>query len=181
MSLQHWSDEMVLQLREADGASLVFEVRGAFDQVMKERIISEVESYSMRSCDSVVLRKRLINVLVEGLDNLSHHTEAEHQSTCFAMLLDIGTAYRLVFGNTVRRSVAEMLTHRVAVLTDMSDADLKEHFLKLLANDGRTGRGGAGLGLVTMVRKSGREFQAHLFPADEQFARIAFDATIRRD
>lgn len=181
MSLQHWSDEMILPLREAEGTAVVFEVHGAIDQVVKERFMSEAESYSMRSCDSVVLRKRLINVLVEGLDNLSHHTPTEQQSTCFATLLDTGTAYRLVFGNTVQRSVAAMLLHRVAVLTEMSDADLKEHFLKLLSHDGRTGRGGAGLGLVTMVRKSGRELHAHLLPVDEQFARIAFDATIRRD
>lgn len=71
--------------------------------------------------------------------------------------------------------------HRIAVLTEMSEVDLKEHFLKLLSNDGRTDRGGAGLGLVTMARKSGKAIRAHQLPVDDQFVRLVVELTIRRD
>lgn len=181
MNAKHWSDELLSPMRESAGTRVVFALHGEVDHAVKERLVADAESYSIESADAVILRKRLFNVLVEGLDNLSHHTEAHHRASCFATLLDTGVAYRLFFGNTVQRSVAEMLMHRIAVLTEMSEVDLKEHFLKLLSNDGRTDRGGAGLGLVTMARKSGKAIRAHQLPVDDQFVRLVVELTIRRD
>ena len=42
------------------------------------------------------------------------------------------------------------------ILNEMDEADLKEHYLKLLSNSARSEHGGAGLGLLTMARKSAK-------------------------
>lgn len=143
--------------------------------------MAQAEAYSIESADSVVLRKRLFNVMVEGLDNLTLHTEPAERMSCFATLLDVGSGYRLFLGNTVPVTTAEMLARRVQLLSEMSDADLKEHFLMLLANDGRTERGGAGLGLVTMARKSGNSLTAHVLPLDAGHARLVMEMVLNRD
>ncbi|MBK9176508.1 MAG: hypothetical protein IPM46_09255 [Flavobacteriales bacterium] len=180
-SKDHWSEQLLAPVQAAGSTRVVFAHHGPVDHAMKERLMAQAEAYSLEIADSVVLRKRLFNVMVEGLDNLTLHTVSAHGESCFATLLDSGSGYRLFLGNTVPVSTAEMLAHRVQVLNDMSDTDLKEHFLMLLANDGRTERGGAGLGLVTMARKSGRGLTAHVIPLDQGHARLVMELALNRD
>lgn len=177
----HWSMPLLAPVHAAGSARVVFAYHGPVDHALKEQLMAQAEAYSLDIADTVVLRKRLFNVMVEGLDNLALHTASDHRESCFATLLDSDSGYRLFLGNTVPVSTAEMLAHRVQVLNEMSDTDLKEHFLMLLANDGRTERGGAGLGLVTMARKSGRGLTAHVLPLDAGHARLVMELALNRE
>ncbi len=117
-------------------------------------LVTAAETASLGSEDGMVQRKRLINVLVEGLENLHHHTLQSHKELAFAMLVRDHRGYHMAFGNAVPLATAALLTHRVAILNEMDEVDLKEHYLRLLSNDSRSDHGGAGLGLLTMARKS---------------------------
>lgn len=129
-----------------------------------EGLLSLVEQSSLSNGDSVSLRKRLFNVLVEGLENIHVHTPAELAETGFALLVRRDGGYVLFFGNAMPVASATLLAHRVEMLNEMDEADLREHYLKLLANEGRTERGGAGLGLLTLARKSNRPLVVHSLP-----------------
>ncbi|HRH38915.1 MAG TPA: DUF6272 family protein, partial [Flavobacteriales bacterium] len=133
-----------------------------------EILLGKAEAHSVGTGDPVSLRKRLFNVLVEGLENLNRHVAESDRTSCSALLMDDGRSYRLVLGNAVPLAAAALLMHRVSVLNEMDDVDLKEHFMKLLASDGRTERGGAGLGLITMARKSARPMVSHSVVRDER-------------
>lgn len=150
----HWSAERLFPLSDGFRSEVVFAHYGSLGPEVKESLIHRMEEMSVAAADALSLRKRLFNALCEGLDNLAMHTEPAMRDTCFAVLLRGDGAYRLFLGNHVPATTAQMLLHRCDVLTGMSEVDLRECFLKLLANDGRTERGGAGLGLLTMARKS---------------------------
>jgi hypothetical protein len=62
----------------------------------------------------------------------------------------------------------------------MDEGDLRVHYMKLLANDGRTERGGAGLGLLTMARKSARPMVARTLPRDDDSAYFALELAVLR-
>ncbi len=159
---------------------LVFDHRGELDHGRLQQLLAHAEEASVRFGDTVTLRKRLFNVLVEGLENLNKHAPADHRNSAFAMLVERGDGYRMFIGNAVPLATAALLVHRVGILNEMEEVDLKEHFLRLLANDGRTGQGGAGLGLITMARKSARPMVMHTFPRDEQTAYFALEVTVLR-
>ncbi len=95
-----------------------------------------------------------MNVLVEALENVHHHSLGSHREAAFALLVRDAKGFRLAFGNAVPLAMAALITHRVGILNEMDEADLKEHYLKLLSNSARSEHGGAGLGLLTMARKS---------------------------
>jgi len=176
----HGPDAFPQELLAGPGAIVVFEHRGEVDHSVVERLLAMAESASLAANDAVSLRKRLFNVLVEGLENIHHHVEETSRASAFAMLTDTPKGYRLVLGNNMPVAMGALLGHRVGILNEMDDADLKEHYLKLLANEGRTERGGAGLGLLTMARKSSRPILAHIRPDRDGTVFFALELTVSR-
>lgn len=170
----HWSTGMLLPLCAEERSHVVFAHYGIIELPVKEGLIRRMEEQSLAFSDSPTLRKRLFNVLCEGMDNLALHTESESRLSCFVLLIRQEEAYRLYLGNHVPASIAQMLLHRIEVLDAMSEADIRECFLKLLASDGRTNAGGAGLGLLTMARKSDR-MHAHVARMSESHAQMIIE------
>lgn len=114
----------------------------------------------------------------ELLENLSKHVEDKDRDTTFARLGRLAGSYVLVVGNALPTAVAAVLLSRVEILNEMDEDDLKQHYMGLLKNEGRTANGGAGLGLVTMVRRSRRPVVARSYPMNEQQALIVLELAI---
>ncbi|MBK7384976.1 MAG: hypothetical protein IPI81_16815 [Flavobacteriales bacterium] len=176
----HWSELVLSSLKEGGGRGVVFHHQGPVDPEVLRALLGAAEEASIRAGDGVGMRKRLFNILVEGLENVLRHTTQDKRSTAFAVLLDTDEGYRLLLGNALPVATAALLTQRVAILNEMDEADLREHFLKFLANDARTDQGGAGLGLITMARKSARPMVAHVLPCDEFTAYFALEVAMLR-
>lgn len=172
-----WPAELI---RGAAGARVLFEHHGAMEHGTVERLLAEAEEASMLAGDPVGLRKRLFNVLVEGLENVHRHTLPEHQHSGFAALVADADGYRLLFANAVPVAMAALLTHRVSILNEMDEDALKAHYLTLLASEGRTERGGAGLGLLTMARKSARPIVVQVRNLDPMHAMVALELRVDR-
>jgi len=164
---EHWSGQAVGHLLMGEGHRQVFAHCGRVDHSVVERLLAEAESASLAAGDAVSVRKRLFNVLVEGLENVHVHAGEQFGETAFALLVDAGDGYRLAFGNALPMATAALLSHRVEVLNSMEEADLKQHFMLMLGNNARTERGGAGLGLLTMARKSHRPMVVRTLPLNE--------------
>lgn len=176
-STSPWPAEL---LRGAAGARVLFEHHGAMEHGTVERLLAVAEEASMLADDPVGLRKRLFNVLVEGLENMHRHTLPEHQESSFAALVVDADGYRLLFVNALPVAMAALLTHRVDILNEMDEEALRSHYLKLLASEGRTERGGAGLGLLTMARKSARPIVVQVRNLDGMHAMIAMELRVDR-
>lgn len=177
-STGHWSKDLVAGHLAGTDEAVVFLHEGPVDHVRLEQLIELAEARSMEAMDGVMLRKRLMNVLVEGLENVHRHTPPEMADTGFALLVRKGDGYRIVLGNALPSASAALLAHRVEILNAMDEADLREHYLKLLANTGRTERGGAGLGLLTLARKSTRPMVMHTAARDASTVHIAIELTL---
>lgn len=172
----HWASE--LARRSAGAGSVVFAHTGPLEREEMERLVTLSETHSLVSSVGVSTRKRLVNLLVEGLENIRHHTPGDLAATAFALLVFESGAYRLVFGNAAPQVTVTSLSHRIGILNEMDEADLREYHLKLLANEGRTERGGAGLGLLTMARKSSGPIVTHAFPRDGETAFLALELVL---
>lgn len=151
---QRWLEEARARALADPAATMVFAFHGVIGHDQVQALLEQAEAQSLAAGDAMPLRKRMMNVLVEGLENVTHHALPSHQEVSFALLTREQGCYRLVFGNAVPLAMAALISHRVGILNEMDEADLKEHYLKLLANTARSEHGGAGLGLLTMARKS---------------------------
>lgn len=177
---EHWSGQAVGHLLMGEGYRQVFAHCGRVDHSVVERLLAEAESASLAAGDAVSVRKRLFNVLVEGLENVHVHAGEQFSETAFALLVDAGDGYRLAFGNALPMATAALLSHRVEILNSMEEADLKQHFMLMLGNNARTERGGAGLGLLTMARKSHRPMVVRTLPLNEGAAYFVMELAVMR-
>jgi Family of unknown function (DUF6272) len=153
---QQWLDDMQTKALVNPGATVVLAYAGAVDHTDVQRLVGQAEAASLLAEDPMPLRKRMMNVLVEGLENVYHHSLPSHREAAFLLVVRDAAGYRIAFGNAVPLAMAALITHRVGILNEMDEADLKEHYLKLLSNSARSEHGGAGLGLLTMARKSAK-------------------------
>ncbi len=151
---QKWLEDARTRAIESPSARVVMAYFGPIDHPKVEQLIAEAEAASLAMEEAMPTRKRMMNVLVEGLENVHHHSLPSHRDASFALLVRDDNGYRISFGNTVPLAMAALITHRVGIINEMDEADLKEHYLKLLSNSARSEHGGAGLGLLTMARKS---------------------------
>ncbi len=164
--VDHWSVPLTAPMVRNGAATVVFHHSGVIDRTVIEELLTTAETASFKTMDSVSLRKRMFSLLVEGLENIQRHTPPALAPTGFALLLREGPAYRCCLGNALPLASAAQLSHRVEMLNAMDEADLREYYLKILANEARTERGGAGLGLLTMARRGSRPMLAHSIPRD---------------
>ncbi|MBK9061281.1 MAG: hypothetical protein IPL81_15965 [Flavobacteriales bacterium] len=151
-----WLDKARSRLLVEPSDMLVFEHSGAVHADLIPDMLDLVEAHSYASGDPIVLRKRLIHVLVESVDNMRRHALGILADASFALLVRNKDGYRFTTGNAVPHATAMLLAKRVEILNAMEGEDLKEHYMKLLTNDSRSTNGGAGLGLLTLARKSMR-------------------------
>lgn len=169
-------------MRQCDqpGETIVFQHRGGIDRLIMEGLIAVAEAHAGLADDSIKVRKRLVTLLVEGLENLRLHGQQPSAPHGLAVLLDTGSGYRVWFGNATHAAKAEQLRHRIELLNEMTQDELKEHYLLLLAHQGRTVHGGAGLGLLTLARKSDGPLALHVLPQEAGAAGIVIEARLSR-
>jgi len=153
---QQWLEDSLSRCLEDPSGRVVFAYQGVMDHEQVQGLVAQAEASSLTHDDGTAPRKRMMNVLVEGLENVYHHSLGSHKQATFALCVRDEGGYRLAFGNAVPLAMAALITHRVSILNEMDEADLKEHYLKLLSNSARSEHGGAGLGLLTMARKSAK-------------------------
>ena len=114
-------------------------------------------------------RKRIIIVLIEILQNIFHHrdefTMFNFDSFLF-YLFRTSSHYVIVSGNYIRKDKANLLMGKLQNYTALSDNDLREEYLNTLGNGVFTPEGGAGLGLLEIIRKSGGNLENQFIPVD---------------
>ena len=163
-----------------DGAVLVLSHHGALDAAGSEQAIERAESFSRDAGDATSVRKRLVNLLVEALGNLVRHVDEEGRPSVKVEVWQEQDHYRMLFCNDVPVTTAALLVHRIELLNEMDEEALKAHYTMLLANEGRTERGGAGLGLVTMARRSARPMHATACTRAEGRAYLCLELALER-
>lgn len=148
------------------GSAVLFAHIGRLEHQALRKLVEVTEHASLANGDPSTVRKRLVNVVIEGLENLHHHPDPAHRTSTIALLTSDEAGYKLAIGNTMHAAVATHLEHRIGIMNAMDDADLRAHYLGALALSDRTEKGGAGLGLLTMARKSARPIATHTASVD---------------
>lgn len=147
-------DEARVRCMADPATAVIFAHNGAMDNDVLAELLRKVEGSSLSAEEGQMVRKRLVNIMMEALDNMHRHALAILRDASFALLVRDPKGYVLTTGNAVPAATAILLAHRVEILNAMDPSDLKEHFLKIFKNEARSANGGAGLGLLTIARKS---------------------------
>lgn len=106
--------------------------------------------------------KKIVSVAIEMLQNIQQHGEA-----CEVVFEIKGNS--IVAGNAIKNENIPALEKRLEQLASLNKQELKHLYLEVLANSGFSEKGGAGLGLIMIARKT--EGMTWSFtPIDEQMS-----------
>jgi hypothetical protein len=111
------------------------------------------------------LKKKVYNVLVESLQNLFHHVDSvpegfkENNAEKFGFLLisKTGEGYRIITGNFITNDKIEKLEEKIKRINRSSRDEIKELYKFILNHQKISEKGGGGLGLVDIARKTGNK------------------------
>lgn len=135
--------------------------RGKFDSKITDGILSLAE-INLDSTDSVKVRKRVYFILVEGLQNITRHQEKsedvdEDYNEAFLAIQKKDTEFAITTGNIITNESIEDLKDKLEKINSLNKKELKDFYRKILDNETFSQKGGAGLGLIEIARKSGNK------------------------
>ena len=142
-----------------------FGYSGAFHDEHTARLIALGEAAMEHADAPRNVRQRLAYVMVEAYQNIIRHRAplaegvARGCGRSMFLLRCHAEAQQVIAQNPVRRPELEELQSALDGLSGLDAAQLKERFLNKLSNEGPRERGGAGLGLIEMARRSGQDLR----------------------
>ncbi|MEA3450768.1 MAG: SiaB family protein kinase [Bacteroidota bacterium] len=135
--------------------------RGNFDTAITDGILSLSEVNFDEQKDSLKIRKRVFFILVEGLQNITRHQDViktdNDYNEGFLVLQKKNNAFRITTGNLIKNNTIQYLTEILEKVNSLTKNELKEYYRKILNNQAFSEKGGAGLGLIEIARKSGNK------------------------
>lgn len=142
-----------------DSGDFEYIYRGMFTQNLTRKILSLAESNLQRFVDKGSLQNRIYFIMVEGLQNVTRHQEETlDQTTDHSGIFAIqkkGNRYFITTGNTIVNSKVESLKQRLEKVNNLDREELKKLHREILSTGELSEKGGAGLGLIEMARRSG--------------------------
>lgn len=120
----------------------------------------------------IKLKKKVFNILVEILQNIYHHfgkysnLQEEKYSVIF-LLIKEAKGYTIISGNCMDNKDVEALKKKIDNINAMSLDELKVLYRQRLQTGEMSEKGGAGLGMLDMVRKSGGKIKYNFRTIDQ--------------
>ncbi|MBN1596826.1 MAG: SiaB family protein kinase [Bacteroidales bacterium] len=168
------SDEMISQ-----GFPLVY--KGPLNhQTMKFFTRMAEEKISKRCSDSSIKRK-VFHVMVEMLQNITRHSADYDEEGSGNGIFVIGERrgyYYIITANVVRSSDVKELEHSIETLNRMDKDELDNMHKTQIKTGELSVKGGAGLGLIDIIRKTGEKYAYQFLRLDENYHFFVLKSTI---
>lgn len=159
---------------QGDNLSLAYQ--GEFSDDMTEKLIS-LSEYHIENVDELKKSKKKISFLIaESFQNIVRHGDnidlkniMENKIGVF-FTRNIGNTYYITSANVIENENIEMLKSTIERVNSLGPEDLKALHMNILANEGLSSKGGAGLGLIEMARKSGHKLEFDFEKINEKYS-----------
>lgn len=134
---------------------------GDFSQALTDRILSFAEAAVDSHSESTKVKKKLYFVMVESLQNVARHSEVtpekSQNASSFFIIQSIKQDYYLTSANSIEKKDIASLREKLDHVNSLDKDALKTYSNEILTQGAFSEKGGAGLGLVEMARKSGNK------------------------
>jgi hypothetical protein len=148
---------------ELSKGDVVIAYKGSITSDLINDVLEAVEKKLDEANEEGKTRKKLYNVLVESLQNLYHHIEETHEGIeedldpKFGVLVIAreNSEYKVITGNFVNSSKIKYLKEKIDKINSLNKDELKDMYKFILNHQKLSAKGGGGLGLVDIARKTG--------------------------
>jgi hypothetical protein len=152
---------------EVSNGNPILYYKGNIDSDLINRVLDTIEEKLIKGNEHSKLRKKVYNVLVESLQNLYHHVEnvpedfEDQSSEKYGILAinKVDKGYKIITGNFILADNVGKLEEKIKRINRSSHEEITELYKFILNHQRISSKGGGGLGLVDIVRKTGNKLE----------------------
>jgi hypothetical protein len=169
-----------------NGGDVLMAYKGDISSELISNVLEVVESRMDDYSENSKIRKKVYNVLVESLQNLYHHIDvlppemhAEFDEKFGILVVSkVDERYRISTGNFITKDRIDVLKNKIDKINSMSKEELKDMYKFILNHQRLSEKGGGGLGLVDIARKTGNKLDYNFEKYDETFVFFNLDVYV---
>ncbi len=163
--------------------NVILSYQGAFTQDVTKSVLSMTEKNLDSKGELSIVRRKVFNVMVECLQNIVKHSfkgDNIYDRAIF-MIGEQEDNYEISTGNFLLNNEVESLQQKLDQVNNLDKAGLKALYKELIkGRDGLSTKGGAGLGLVDIARKSGHKIDYSFSEFDDSHTFFSLKTKISR-
>lgn len=147
----------------AEKSQNIYSKNGLMSSSVIANIMDDIEMLCDHNFFSEVLKKKILNIAIEMLQNSYHYTKEFKDQKLKSYQFQIDTDREFVYlssQNHIQTKDIESVKQRILSVNSLSDEELKLAYKKILNNEKFSKRGGAGLGFLDMKRRSSNSLKA---------------------
>ncbi len=163
--------------------SLVYE--GEVTQEITKTFTALTERNLSKSEESNVVQKKVFNVMVECLQNISKHAdsydEEEEDKRGIIMVSRGDDSYNVITGNIIKKDKVPELEKSLELINSLDKEGLSNLFKQQIRGATLSDKGGAGLGLIDIAKKSGNKLIYQFKDISDDVSFFILTSTITRN
>lgn len=158
---------------------LMFVYRGMVTNVNSLSLLMLLEKEMESSDFGFSARKRLFMFVLESLQNISRHTSKNDYARMSVVAYSkTDTGYSVATGNVMDAANVPDLRRRLRQINRLDPNDVRAVYRKMLDAAEFSNKGGAGLGLIEMAKKTGNKLDYDFLKLDERYYYYVLSKTV---
>lgn len=147
---------------------LMFVYRGVITNDNSVPLLMLLEKEMENSEFGFVGRKRLFMFVLESLQNVTRHSDKnEHANMSLVVYSKSEGGYTVTTGNVISSNNIENLRKRLDEINHLETKEIRNVYRQMLSNSEFSKKGGAGLGLIEMAKKTGNKLDYDFIALDD--------------
>ncbi len=164
-----------VHLSKMSAQNVLYSYQGVIDESITEKISALMDKHFEVNNIPSERRKKFFLIMVECVQNVFHHQlKPEHEGQPFESGIivsnDENSNYRIVSGNYIVNTSTKALGEKIDKMNAMSAEQLRAFYQESLSVAELSEKGGAGLGILDMARKSKMPLEYEFVPIDEHYS-----------
>lgn len=156
--------------------SLSFLYHGFFSDEFTDKIISLSESNIEKLHEVKNTRNKISFLIAESFQNIIRHGESfENPRYSFSrpgifIFRIVDNCYVISSANLIRTENIKLVESKLTKINSLNEAEIKLLYSEVMGNEKISDKGGAGLGLIEMARKTGNKIDFEFEKVNEDFS-----------
>ncbi len=152
---------------------------GSVSEDVISSILEKIEEVLEKNNTDMKTFKKVYHISVEALQNLYHHADSPNKNgnkieNNIVFILKEGSEktkgkFNILTGNFINKSNTRLLKERIDQLNFLSKDEIRTLYKLILNNNEFSEKGGGGLGMIDLVKRSGNSLSYNFYNFDSDY------------
>ena len=172
--------ELINRLRKKlSDEHLMFAYRGEVTEDNSAGLLTILEREMEFSEFNPLGRKRLFMFVLENLQNITRHGISKNDEvTSLVVYSKTGDGYTVSTGNALKKGEVKGLRKNLEKINSLDPEKVRDVYRTMLQDSSIGNKGGAGLGLMEMARKTGNRLDYDFLSIDDKYSYFILSKTV---